>query len=171
MQFAHVLQQDLFPMLQAAAGPLTAQLQLLASIIALVPLGRLLSARRASTGRPAKDRAALATAFIAKAVMNLPTTRDLIGRLRVDQALRQFCGWRSARALPHESKFSRGFAEFAASQLPQQLHEAVVQATQSQRLIGHIARDSTAIPARERVPEAVMEKKRAAQKSKRKRPK
>jgi len=169
LQFAHVLQQDLFPMLQAAAGPLSAQLQLLASIISLVPLGRLLSARRASTGRPAKDRAALATAFIAKAVLNLPTTRDLIDRLRVDQALRQFCGWRSPRALPHESKFSRAFAEFAATELPQQLHEAVIAATQSQRLIGHIARDSTAIPARERFPEAAKEKQRASRKPKCKR--
>ena len=97
MQFAHVLQQELFPLLQSAAGPLSEPLQLVASIISLVPLGRLLSARRAATGRPAKDRAALATAFIAKAVLNLPTTRDLIDRLRVDQALRQFCGWRSPR--------------------------------------------------------------------------
>ena len=120
-----------------------------------------LSARRARTGRPAKDRAAMASAFIAKAILNLPTTRDLLDRLRVDQALRQFCGWRSACALPHESKFSRVFAEFAASQLPQQLHAAVIQATQADRLIGHIARDSTAIPARERIPEAVMERKRA----------
>src|SRR5258708_21084334 len=121
LQFAHVLQQDLFPVLQAAAGPLSAQLQLLASIISLVPLGRMLSARRAATGRPAKDRAALATAFMAKAVLNLPTTRDLLGRLRVDEALRTFCGWPRACALPHESKFSPAFAEFAATQLPQQL--------------------------------------------------
>src|SRR5258707_964268 len=156
-------------MLQAAAGPLSAQLQLLASIISLVPLGRLLSAHRASTGRPAKDRAPLATAFIAKAVLNLPTTRDLIDRLRVDQALRQFCGWRSLRALPNESKFSHAFAEFAATELPQQLHEAVIAATQSQRLIGHIARDSTAIPARERFPEAAKEKQRASRKPKSKR--
>jgi Transposase DDE domain/Transposase domain (DUF772) len=161
LQFGHVLQQQLFPHLEAAVGRLSPQLELLASVVALVPLARLLSARRAPTGRPAKDRAALATAFIAKAILNLPTTRDLLDRLRVDQALRQFCGWRSSRALPHESKFSRVFAEFAASQLPQQLHAAVIQATQADRLIGHIARDSTAIPARERIPEAVMERKRA----------
>src|SRR5258708_1458086 len=171
MQFPHVLQQDLFPMLQAAAGPFSAQFQLLASIISLGPLGGLLSGGRASTGGPGKDRAALATAFIAKAVMNLPTTRDLIDRLRVDQALRQFCGWRSPRALPHESKFSRAFAEFAATELPQQLHEAVIAATQSQRLIGHIARDSTAIAVRERFPEAAQEKKRATKKPKSKRAK
>ena len=168
LQFGHVLQQQLFPQLEAAVGRLGPHLELLASVISLVPLGRLLAAGRAATGRPAKDRAALATAFVAKAILNLPTTRDLIDRLRVDQALHQFCGWRSRLAIPHESKFSRAFAEFAASELPQQLHAAVIEATQRPRLIGHIARDSTAIPARERVPEALMEKKRAAKKEKKK---
>jgi hypothetical protein len=171
LQFGHVLQQQLFPHLEAAVGRLSPQLELVAAVLSLVPLARWLSAGRARTGRPAKDRAALVTAFIAKAVLNLPTTRALINRLQVDQALRQLCGWRSPRSLPHESKFSRAFAEFAASQLPQQLHQAVIQATQSQRLIGHIARDATAIPARERIPEVVMEKKRAAKARKAKRPK
>ena len=158
-QFAHMLQEDLFPVLQTVTGPLSGQMQLLASVICLAPLGRLLSARRGSTGRPAKDRAALATAFMAKAILNLPTTGDLISRLQVDEALRQYCGWPTVRALPHESKFSRAFAEFAISELPQQLHEAVIAATQHGRLIGHIARDSTAIPARERFPETAQQKK------------
>jgi hypothetical protein len=112
-QFAHMLQEELFPLLQTVTGLLGGQMQLLASAISLAPLGRLLSARRAATGRPAKDRAALATAFMAKAILNLPTTRDLISRLQVHEALRQYCGWRTVRALPHESKFSRAFAEFA----------------------------------------------------------
>jgi hypothetical protein len=160
LQFGHVLQSELFPHLEEALGPLSPELQLLTSVVSLVPLARLLNARRAATGRPAKDRTALATAFIAKAILNLPDTRHLIGRLRVDQALRQFCGWNSVRALPHESKFSRAFGEFSAGNLPQQLHAAVIEATQSGRLVGHIARDSTAIVGREHIPEAVMEKKR-----------
>jgi hypothetical protein len=82
----------------------------------------------------------------------------------VDESLRQFCGCSSVDALPHESKFSRAFAEFAATELPQQLHAAVIAATQNQRLIGHIARDSTAIPARERFPEAAQKKKRTTRK-------
>ena len=57
----------------------------------------------------------------------------------MDEALRRFCGWADAEALPHESKFSRAFAEFAGTQLPQQLHEAVIAATQRDRLIGHCA--------------------------------
>jgi len=161
MQFGHLLQAELFPQLEVAVGALTPQLELLTSVMALVPLERLLSRNRARTGRPARDRTAIATAFIAKSILNLAKTRDLMDRLRVDEALRRFCGWRSATAIPHESKFSRAFAEFAASELPQQLHTAMVEGTQGERLIGHIARDSTAIPARERIPEAVMEEKRS----------
>jgi hypothetical protein len=153
MQFAHLAQQDLFPHIATAVGPLTPQLELLAAVIALLPLGRLLAAQQAATGRPAKDRAALATAFLAKAVLNLPTTRDLIDRLRADAALRRLCGWQQTSRVPHESKFSRVFAEFAVGELPQQLHQAIIAATQRDRLIGHIARDSTAIQARERFPE------------------
>ena len=117
-QFAHVLQDTLFPLLKSTAGPPSGPLQLLSATMAMVPLGRFLGARRCATGRPAKDRTALATAFIAKAVLNLPTTRDLIERLRVDQSLRQLCGWSTVSVLPHESKFSRAFAEFAHSELP-----------------------------------------------------
>jgi hypothetical protein len=160
-QFAHLLQEELFPVLQSFVGPMSGQMQLLASVISMAPLERLLSARRAATGRPAKDRAALATAFMAKAILNLPTTRDLISRLRVDEALRRFCGWGSVKAVPHESKFSRAFAEFAGSELPQQLHESVISATQKDRLIGHIARDSTAIPAREHFSREARENKKA----------
>jgi hypothetical protein len=47
------------------------------------------------------------------------------------------------------------------SELPQQLHEAMIAATQPQRLIGHIARDSTAILVRERFPETAKQKEEA----------
>jgi hypothetical protein len=102
---------------------------------------------------------------MAKAILNLPTTRDLISRLRVDESLRRFCGWENVKALPHESKFSRAFAEFAHTELPQQLHEALIATTQKDRLIGHIARDSTAIPARERFTKEAQQNK-AAEKEK-----
>jgi hypothetical protein len=168
LQFGHLLQQELFPHLKEVLGALSPELELLTAVVSLVPLARLLDARRSPTGRPPKDRAALATAFMAKAILNLPDTRHLIARLRVDEALRQVCGWRTAR-LPHESKFSRAFAEFATTNLAQQLHEAVIQVTQNGRLIGHIARDSTAISAREHIPEVVMENKRKAKQPKAKR--
>ncbi len=36
-------------------------------------------------GRPRKSRQAILNAFIAKAIFNIPTTRDLIERLRYDK--------------------------------------------------------------------------------------
>jgi hypothetical protein len=66
--------------------------------------------------------------------------------------MRRLCGWEQPSQVPHESTFSRAFAEFAKSELPQRLHAALIAVTQSQRLIGHISRDSTAIEARERFP-------------------
>lgn len=163
LQSAHVLQQHLFPLLEAELGPLSQPLRLLSAVLNLIPLGPALSARRASTGRPPRDRAALATAFLAKSILNLSTTRQLIDRLRADAQLRRLCGWNHIRALPHEAKFSRAFALFAASQLPQQLHAALIAHTQANRLVGHIARDSTAIEAREHVPEAILAQKRQSQ--------
>jgi hypothetical protein len=64
--------------------------------------------------------------------------------------LRRICGWESRREIPHESQFSRAFASFAASQLPQRLHAALIEATQKERLVGHISRDSTEIESREK---------------------
>lgn len=171
LQCAHVFQQSLFPALEAEIGPLTRPLKLLSATLNLIPLGPALTARRASTGRPPRDRAALATAFLAKSILNLATTRQLMDRLRADAQLRRLCGWDHIKSLPHESKFSRAFALFAQSELPQQLHAAVIASTQANRLIGHIARDSTAIEARERVPESVIEQKRQAKAQKPKRQK
>lgn len=119
----------------------------------MLRLSRHIGCARGWRGRPAKHRHALATAFLAKAVYGLETTRQIRDRLESDRQLLCLCGWRHARELPHESTFSRAFAEFAASELPQRLHEALIGDTQQGRLIGHIARDSTAIEARERYPE------------------
>ena len=66
--------------------------------------------------------------------------------------MRRLCGWDSATQVPGESTCSRAFAEFAATGLPAQVHEALVRKTQQDRTIDYIARDSTAIEARERLP-------------------
>ena len=49
--------------------------------------------------------------------------------------------------IPEETVFSRNFAEFATSEFPQKVHAALVQRTQSDRLVGHIVYDSSAIEA------------------------
>jgi len=101
-------------------------------------------------GRPLSERSALARAFVAKAVFNLSTTRLLIEMLSVDKTLRWLCGWQRRGEVPSEATFSRAFAEFATSALPSRLHEALIQDTHADRLVGHISRDSTAIEAREK---------------------
>ena len=151
-QFAHMLQQELFPRLETVTGPLSPQMELLAAVVALLPLERMLSARRSSTGRPARDRAALSIAFAAKAILNLPTTRDLIDRLRVDATLRQLCGWPSAGyAVPQrEAKFSGPLRNS-----PQPSYRSNWASLKSSRPRNSSASsdtshgDSTAIPARE----------------------
>jgi hypothetical protein len=152
-QFSHLLQQELFPAVESQVGALTEVGRHLTAVLTMIPLARFLPVARGWNGRPAKDRPAIACAFVAKAVYNLPTTRDLIERLHTDAQLRCLCGWKRAEELPHESTFSRAFAEFAEMELPQLVHEALIRDTQRQRLVGHIVRDSTAIPARERFAE------------------
>ena len=149
MQFAHVLQTSLFRAVEEETGEISVQAKLLMQVLAMVPFGPWLSRVR-TPGRPAEDRAALVAAFVAKAVYNCATTRQLISRLKTDVQMRRLCGWTHASALPHESTFSRAFADFARTELPQRLHQTLITATQKDRLIGHISRDSTAVHARER---------------------
>jgi hypothetical protein len=152
-QFAHLLQSQLFPTLEEAVGKLDDTAKRLVAILEMIPLSRFVPASRGWIGRPSKDRNAMACAFVAKAVYGFAHTRQLLERLHQDEQLRRICGWETERHLPHESTFSRAFAEFAAMEFPQFAHAALIAATQKDRLIGHIARDSTAIEARERFPE------------------
>jgi hypothetical protein len=152
-QFSNVLQSQLFPILQEVTGELDSKARQLVATLEMIPLARFVPASRGWNGRPCKDRLAIASAFVAKAVYGFGLTRQLLERLRQDEQLRRICGWQTARQVPHESTFSRAFAGFAEMELPQFVHEALISSTQKDRLVGHIARDSTAIEARERFPE------------------
>lgn len=152
-QFDHLLQQELFPILEQTCGEMDATTKRLVAILEMVELGRYIPSGDGRVGRPARDRQAMGRAFVAKAVLGMSLTRQLIQRLKSDAQLRRLCGWSKASQVPSESKFSRVFSEFAEMQLPQFVHEVLVKETQKERLIGHISRDSTAIEARERYPE------------------
>jgi transposase len=103
-------------------------------------------------GRPQADRKALARAFIAKAVYNLPTTKLLVDTLRAEPNLRRLCGFERLEQVYSESTFSRAFDEFATSGLLERVHEALVAQHLGEELIGHISRDSTEVEAREKAP-------------------
>jgi len=95
------------------------------------------------------DRLALCKAFIAKAVWDFPTTRDLLDAVAHRPALRRLCGWETRGEVPSESTFSRAFAAFAQDELPQRIHAALFPEHYGDKLAGHVSRDSTAIAARE----------------------
>ena len=145
------IQEELLPWLDdTTCGPLNGHHRQLVSVLGMIRIEAFLAGWHGLPGRPPCERAVLARAFIAKAVFNIPTTSLLIEMLSADKTLRRLCGWQRAGEVPSESTFSRAFAEFAASALPSRLHEALIQDTHSDRLVGHISRDSTAIEAREK---------------------
>jgi hypothetical protein len=167
-QFAHILQTRLFPSLEEELGELSGSAKRLVATLEMIPLARFVPSSRGWIGRPSKDRLAIASAFVAKVVYGFTTTRQLLEALQRDDHLRRICGWKSAGQVPHEATFSRAFEEFARMELPQFVHEALIRETQQGRLIGHIARDSTAIEARERFPETPAQRaeRHAARKAK-----
>ena len=143
-------QERLFPTIEQDLGPLGERYQSFITVLELVRVEQHLPCCRSLRGRPQQDRAALARAFIAKAVFQIDTTRALRERLANDRALRRLCGWESIRALPSEATFSRAFAEFAEGALPSRLHEALITDTMQEQLVGHVSRDATAIEGREK---------------------
>ena len=144
------IQAELFPSLQEELGPLGERHRQLVTVLEMARPERFLPHVHGRPGRPRADRAALSRAFLAKTIFNIDDTLGLIERLRLDKILRRLCGWGGAGTLPSEATFSRAFAEFAAARLGPRLLEAVVVAHHGDHLVGHVARDSTAIEARER---------------------
>lgn len=112
MRYEQWLQGTLFGVVEEHTGaPLSDKAKLLAAVLDLIPLSRHLPCVRGWVGRPAKDRQALASAFIAKAVYGFNSTQQLVDRLRVDRQLRLLCGWNSLR-LNSDSRPSTGRVHF-----------------------------------------------------------
>lgn len=159
------LQGELFPFLKRNLGPLGPKYQKLVTVTEMVPVAAFLPRWGSGRGRPPYDRAPFARAFIAKKILNLPTTADLILRLKNDETLRRLCGWGGPGSVPEAHMFSRVFGEFAATALPTRMHEALIKATHKEEIVEHISRDATAIKAREK-PVKVKALKRCRKKTK-----
>ena len=69
------LQGELFPVLRETFGALSSKQEQLVTVLGLVAVESFLPHYHGVVGRPEAERAALARAFIAKAVYNLLTTR------------------------------------------------------------------------------------------------
>jgi hypothetical protein len=130
--------------------PMTELLGRLITILDVIGLEAFVPEAPRGAGRPPEDRRGLARAFVAKAVLGIPTTSALIDRLGADKSLRRVCGWERRAQVPSEATFSRAFTEFAQGDLPDRMHAALINRALGGRIIGAIARDATEIEAREK---------------------
>lgn len=161
------VKQILLPFMEKCLGPMTEKEQRLVTILEIAQLDNFFGPDFRGPGRKKKNRTAIGCAFVAKMVFNLATTRDLIERLQSSPRLRRICGWSRVSEIPSESTFSRAFDEFAESELPAKVHQAMINKNLDGRLVGHISRDSSDVIAREKP--VRKEQKAAAKKPKRKR--
>ena len=168
--YSQLIKNNLHRPLEETVGPLTNKQQLLITALEVIRIEDFISSR-IGVGRPADDRVPIARAFIAKAIYGHTTTRQLLDQLQSDIRLRRICGWEKACDVPEEWTFSRAFSEFSATELPTKSHEALIIEFQSERLVGHISRDSTAIDAREKAKKRPKEPDIEKSKNKRGRPK
>ena len=89
-QFWNHLQHDLFHFLREEGHlVLSSALEKVIRVLEFTQIVRFIPFSRGCVKRPPKDRVTLAWAFVAKAVLDLPTTEGLINRRQADQALRQ----------------------------------------------------------------------------------
>lgn len=146
----NVVQRELMPQLRAELDGLTPRLERVIHALGWVRVEEYTDSSSDEIGRPPHERAWLANAFVAKAVLGLMTAVALIERLTLDRALRRICGFPMCRQLPSEVTFSRAFAQFADSGLAERAHEALIVEHLGNRIIGHLSRDATAIESRER---------------------
>ena len=145
------IQTWLFPMLEDELGELDEKHREFVAVCEICePRVHMDAYRWVGNGCPPNSRLAMCKAFIAKAVWNFPTTRDLIDAVRHRPVLRRLCGWETLGKVPSESTFSRAFAAFAEDELPQRIHEAMIKARYGDKIAGHISRDATAIDGREK---------------------
>lgn len=166
------IQGTLFPWLDDSFGETTEKERKLIFTLDMIRIERFVGLSQSLRGRPPEQRTAIARAFVAKAVYNMPTTRALLDRLACDKNLRRICGWERKEEVPSESTFSRVFAEFSETQVLAYIHEVLVSESLSGEIVGHISRDGTEIEGREKPQkEAEVECKQEKPKPKRGRPK
>lgn len=148
--FWNTIQSSLFPWLREELLPLTKQQEKLITILELIKIEEFIPRTFQWMGRPSASRRAIARAFIAKCLYNLPTTRALYQQLQADTNLHRICGWELRGDVPSEATFSRAFKEFSNAELPQKVHEALIKTAYKDEIVGHVSRDSTALSGREK---------------------
>lgn len=150
LQLKQFIQRNLFTWQEEELLELTPKLEEVIHIIEFTEIDRFVPGYRGRVGRHGICRVEIARAFVAKAVLNLPTTEALIDRLHNDMSLRRICGFERYKDIPPSWTFSRAYAEFAEMGLPERVHEALIKRELGDQLVGHVKYDSTAIEGREK---------------------
>ncbi len=144
------VQLILFPELESELGELSAKHKKLIAILELVRVEEFIACTRFNNGRPSRDRAFMARAYIAKIIFQFTYTKQLVEYLKKDKQLRAICGLEPLKKLPSEAKFSRAFREFSQSSLPDRVHQSLIKNVYEGEIIGHVVKDSTPIEVREK---------------------
>ena len=126
-QFWNHLQHGLLPFLRKEDHwELSPTLKPVIRVLEFTQVDRIIPSNRGFIGPPPQDRVAFARTYVAKAVLELPTTQALIDRLKADRVLRRICGFERFHQIPAASRFSRVFAEFTTLGYPARVHEALI---------------------------------------------
>src|SRR3990172_458731 len=166
------VQDFLLPALEEDLGELSGKQREFIAVCELAALDRHMQAYAGRRlGRNKKPRVDFAKAFVAKAVYGLGSTKLLIEHLTGCATLRRLCGWERKQDLPCEATFSNAFAEFARGGLGDIVHQEMVRERYADKLAGHLSRDATAIPAREKAAPKPKEDHKAQPRRQRGRPK
>ena len=92
-RWGHV-QSYLFPWMREEFDPCTEALERLIIVLDTIGLEAFVPPPPGGgRGRKPDDRRVVARAFVAKAVLSLPTTTALVERLAINKPLRRICGW------------------------------------------------------------------------------
>jgi hypothetical protein len=147
------IQRSLFPALEEELGELCESHRGVVETLEILDLPSLVryGYGDCARGRPRLGRLPFLKAFVAKARLGMSCTRSLLDRLRHDPALRRLCGWEERHRIPSEATFSRVFAEFAETGLPERVQARLTAryASEQDGPACQVSYDSTDIPARE----------------------
>ena len=96
------IQGYLFPSMREDIGPITEALGRLVTALDVIGLEAFVPDPPRAPGRPPEDRRALARAFVAKAVLGVPTTSALIERLDASPCVASSAGSDARKSLPKQ---------------------------------------------------------------------
>ena len=62
-----------------------------------------------------------------------------MNRLHRGETLRRLCGWETDSRIPSEATFCRAFKEFSEGELPQKIHQVMIEDHAKEKLFGHMS--------------------------------